>query len=684
MILQEKPIEIEISGEIETVPYLIKAHRESFRTLFSTLYSDKIKAIIRELSTNAADSQVAAGKPDEQFIVHLPNSLEPFFSVKDTGTGLSHQDITTIYRTFFDSNKTRTNDQTGCLGLGSKSPFSYTDQYSIESIHDGVKRIYNSFINKDGIPSLGKIGETQTREPNGVEIKFAVKSFDFSAFATKASEVLRWFKVSPKVIGVAEFSFPKIDYLIEKPTYQIYRVKTQVSYVVMGNVAYPIGYNNLWNLDLSNQERKILEWGANIYVPIGSLEITANRESINFDKDSIKVIKSVLADALIDTKTLAQDELKNVRTAWEARKIVYRNKHSLLYSLHGQSNLSWKGQIISETLTAPKGVQIERIEQFRSRKKRRNEYGLTPNDNPIYINDLERGGIIRINNDIKVKGTPSAYQLTGFVTNSSSSGATDTKFAQINPKWLEEEGLNKIIIYASTLPKPVYAPRSSGNGKNYSLVYKYINNKTGRAADSWQEEKMDMSQGGVYVEIMRYYIQDKKGQTLPPNIIDNVARAINILYGTTLYGIRPSDIEKVHKENPGKWVELEKYCKTQMSNVKIIEKMALSSEYKKLTNTSFLDDSFKVTDFEITSPFALFLQECRNARKINNDSNTALYNYIFNYFQITYPDNKLLENKRIKLFNKTYPLLPYYNKYTEGCTKAFTDYINMMDKAAGI
>src|SRR5690606_19308446 len=109
------------------------ATAKSFKILMDGIYQNKIKAIIRELSTNARDSHVAAGH-NKPFIVHLPNHREPEFYIEDFGTGLSEDKIEKIYSTFFASDKEDSNDYVGCLGLGSKTPFCYnTRSFIVES-----------------------------------------------------------------------------------------------------------------------------------------------------------------------------------------------------------------------------------------------------------------------------------------------------------------------------------------------------------------------------------------------------------------------------------------------------------------------------------------------------------------------------------------------------------------------
>ena len=61
------------------------------------IYSHKERAVIRELACNAHDSHVIAGTTDIPFLVHLPTHIEPWFSIRDSGTGLPDEDIANVY-----------------------------------------------------------------------------------------------------------------------------------------------------------------------------------------------------------------------------------------------------------------------------------------------------------------------------------------------------------------------------------------------------------------------------------------------------------------------------------------------------------------------------------------------------------------------------------------------------------
>ena len=192
MKIVEEDRKVVSSGVAENQHFKIEASAKAFKILSDNLYSNKIRAIVRELSCNALDSHTEA-KTDAPFTVHLPTKLDPTFYVEDFGLGLSHNDVMNLYTTYFSSTKTGSNDYIGALGLGSKSPFSYTDHFSVISNYDGESRQYIAVLNETGTPTINLMGTIETDEPNGVKVAFAVKDGDFHSFKREAEYVFRFF-----------------------------------------------------------------------------------------------------------------------------------------------------------------------------------------------------------------------------------------------------------------------------------------------------------------------------------------------------------------------------------------------------------------------------------------------------------------------------------------------------------
>jgi len=309
---QNDPIVSNVNGIGE---FHIKNSAKAFSILSSGLYSNKIRAVIRELSCNAVDSHVGAGKADVPFTVHLPSTLEPWFSVRDYGLGLNEDEIVNIYTTYFESTKTASNDFIGALGLGSKSPFSYTDNFTVIAIKDGVKRVYTAFINDAGTPSLANMGTENTDEGNGVEIKFAVEDKnDFYKFESEAQQVYAWFKLRPTVES-DDFKFKDVEYIKENIIPGVHQQEANSSIAVMGNISYPI--------DVPNAEQnlgslsKLLRHGLVMEFDVGQIEFQPSREGLSYIPATIESIRSKLEEINTNLSKIVQKDAEKFKNKWE-------------------------------------------------------------------------------------------------------------------------------------------------------------------------------------------------------------------------------------------------------------------------------------------------------------------------------------------------------------------------------
>lgn len=318
MIINNTPSnEAVISNVGEVGEFRIRNSAKAFKILSDGLYANKIRAIIRELSCNAVDSHTAAGNENTPFDVHLPNHIEPWFSIRDYGVGLSHDQVVNIYTTYFESTKTDSNAFIGALGLGSKSPFSYTDNFTVTAIRNGRRGIYTAFINDQGVPSIALMMESQTEEPNGVEVKFSVNDrWDYERFAHEASQVYQYFKLQPVVSGRANFEVRAISYETRDIIPGVHScVGTSHSVAVMGNIAYPI---QVPDSDKSLGSLKdLLRCGLELHFNIGELDFQASREGLSYIAQTMNAIKKKLEQLNQQLVVYITTEANKIENLWE-------------------------------------------------------------------------------------------------------------------------------------------------------------------------------------------------------------------------------------------------------------------------------------------------------------------------------------------------------------------------------
>lgn len=181
------------TGNLGGVTQTMTIHRDAMAHIMSVLtnlYSDPIMAVIREYSTNALDAHREAGlaKPIH---VGLPSVLKPTLSIEDFGVGMSTDQILSLYSSYGASTKRGTNEQTGMLGLGSKSALAYSAQFTIRSRKGGVETSALIFLNDAGEGEI-KITDTRSCTGTGTRIEIPVAGKDATEFVKKAESLFAY------------------------------------------------------------------------------------------------------------------------------------------------------------------------------------------------------------------------------------------------------------------------------------------------------------------------------------------------------------------------------------------------------------------------------------------------------------------------------------------------------------
>jgi hypothetical protein len=297
-------------------------------------YSNKELAPIREYSTNARDAHVRAGKPTLPIRVTLPTEMEPEFKVRDFGSGLSYETIADVYFKYWKSTKRFTNDENGCLGIGSKSAFSYTAIYTVTTWCEGMKTVITG--QKSGFADVIYRQLNITNEPDGVEITIPVLQKDIEKFTTEAMNLFKYWDIRPEFVNSdPKFLETHFSTMNSKPflSGEGWAIRPAgyfscESVVLMGNVPYPIDWSQVRNSlpkEISVKIQGIFEFlEANLTTlefPNGTLAFTPNRESLQYNDVTVKALSDKLVlifDTLLNMITSKVSEATNL---WDAKMI---------------------------------------------------------------------------------------------------------------------------------------------------------------------------------------------------------------------------------------------------------------------------------------------------------------------------------------------------------------------------
>lgn len=540
---------VEKSGNFEESKFSIEASAKAFFILSDGLYSNKILAVVRELSTNAYDSHVEAGKVSVPFDVHLPTQLDPTFSIRDYGTSMDHDDCMQLYTTYFRSTRNNSNEAVGCLGLGSKAPFAYADSFTVEAYLNGHKRLYTGYKNEDGSPTFSLLDEMETSEPNGIKVSINVASNDVGRFVHEAKKVYEFFKVRPNFIG-EKIQYTSPAKVLEGDSWY-FDDNANNNLIIMGQIAYPLDHYQIMNADADNAESKFVQYsdGLRIFVNIGDVDITPSRESLSYSNETKVNIRSKVKSIASEIAIKIEAEIKSQPTLFKARKKYVQisdqcsSIKSAIESL--QKSIMWNDMklfdsIAGESIEIKNKITCTTFTKHTYRKKIDTEYNAERmhfgNHIKFVVDDLPRGGISRLKQYMREEEYGSiscyVYKLAGHET-------VDSCLLYV----MMGEGTKEDVILTSSLPKVEYNRQSSGGSSDSgpAIQAQVFNEETGRF------EPCNMS---VKYENAHYFIEAKDEVKIGYSDVDSnylahvlswVHQNYNDVVGdATFYMVKPS------------------------------------------------------------------------------------------------------------------------------------------------
>ena len=338
---------LEVGNVLASGEFGVAKNAKMFKILSDSMYKDKVGSMVRELCSNARDAHVANGTPDLPFIVHLPSAFEPWFSVTDFGTGISPEDIFKVLTVYGESTKDQSNDEIGAFGLGAKTPFAYTDNFTVQSCYNGMLRMYTASTGESGMPTLSMQVEQPTSEPNGFMVMVTVNEGDFDRFKSKTITQLRFFPTKPAITNCNDFQWKDltIDVAYSSKFITMYdggNNSVRGLWLTQGGVGYPVDINEL--ADISQEMRDFgyaLERNnAVLHFNIGEIDVTAPREAVSYDT---RTIQNIIDRITLVGSTMCREavaEIQKEPSIWN-RAVLYNNhipvikkaiKQSLLFS----------------------------------------------------------------------------------------------------------------------------------------------------------------------------------------------------------------------------------------------------------------------------------------------------------------------------------------------------------------
>jgi hypothetical protein len=571
------------------------------KLLRTDVYKDKIGTPIREYIANAVDANRDSGNADRSVIVHAPNSLEPFFSVRDFGPGLDEDGIRKTFASYGCSTKRNTNDRIGSFGIGSKSGFAYSDEFVVRSYLNGKRYDYTCVIDETQVGQVILVLTEDTDEENGLEVEIPVQHSDFATFAKKIKYYCCYISPIPNVVGNQSAVPSQIEYAFvgDKWGFRSHNLEDYVSnsYVIMGGVPYPIQDSSL-RMSLSDAK-------LDIFCEIGEVDIALSREDLTYTPKTINWISDAIKEAKAEFCKKFQADFPQGLTPWEfgchyvkavatlpnyARSWVtvdfplpqgknfrdYNARVVTVQRLIGNGPLS--GIAITGSIGSPDFTSYSSI-PFKS-------------DQLFIINDLEM-----IRPVAKAKQLQNDKNCSSFIMVSKEDARCLIDDWQVPDEQFTNLSEIKVVR------------KNSNRSKNTSKILLFNRGNWHSIPRFWTDASVDLDNlRGVYINVSGYNCvtkNDKEGPRAIESLLSKLSGlGINI---PPIYGVRSGKKVKSHSAIEfGEWVykKLFKYCTDNKTTlVSGLEEEHLAQETQ--ISAGFIEKTFKtrLTDLSFDSDF---------------------------------------------------------------------------------
>jgi len=575
----------ETHGELSKAHFGISSDDQAhiINILRDRLYSDKVLAVLREYGANAWDAHIEAGIPERPIKVVLPSRFNTKLTIRDFGPGISETDIYDVYCKYGKSTKRDSNMAVGMLGIGCKSGFAYADVFTVTSWHDGYKKQYSAFIDDTNLGQMVLLHTSPCGAETGIEIGIDVKPSDVQFFTNKAKELFRYFTPQPEI----NTTLVEQSYTAEGTGWKLRTTWSGGPVVVMGTVGYPIQTASMKGLP--EHLKKMLNAPLNLYLPIGSVDITASREGLEYKEKTISAIHTALELVSRELRAGLEEKMSEADSLWDAQLIYwnitnggatlrgqYHNSTNLMH-LIGSTLKTWKGHDLTRSTWKPlvdNGVMEVRL--LRSQSQSTEGEG-TKN---WRHDQLHRNLAIALV-DVKSSHVARALKMRDVLgeTDQFDSGRVElvlvkfksddaAKCAAEYASWAASNGIDGMPAFKLST---IDVSTATGGGprvvrkKTYKKVFTLNasnwDRSTSAPSDNWEPAAVDLKDGtGIWMEIHGFKPVDKTIQ-----IVNCLARleAVGVDLATLqVVGVKPKEKDKVGDN----WITFSEYYAATIKN----------------------------------------------------------------------------------------------------------------------
>ena len=134
-------------------------------SMLSDAYSRPEEAVVRELVCNGIDAQLLNGS-DLPIRVDVPTRTSPQLVVADHGVGMTAEQLLANFADYGSSTKAGDRLSIGRFGIGAKSPYAVTNQFTVVTTCAGITTTALFTLTSDGIPAHRIVSSRPAADPS--------------------------------------------------------------------------------------------------------------------------------------------------------------------------------------------------------------------------------------------------------------------------------------------------------------------------------------------------------------------------------------------------------------------------------------------------------------------------------------------------------------------------------------
>jgi hypothetical protein len=286
-----------------------------------TLYTNKQRWVL-EYAQNARDA-------DPNWKLVLPSAIKPYMEFIDNGTGMSREFMLNDFCVAGRSTKRDNNNQSGGFGIGRLSGPQGT---LFECRNPDKIRTWSLVKDERNIPMVVLLKE----EPRpadvlvGTTVRVPIEPSKTQQVIEETKRMLMFFDLP---------NFPKLEPTITGKTWKVFKATSHYGstsksklenhvYVLVGGYTFSIDSNQVSSMQYKNKKKfgplvVLTNAGVPIVltVPIGSVDIALNRESLKYSDRTEDTLAEAATIAYNEIVEAFQAELDKQPTLWEATKM---------------------------------------------------------------------------------------------------------------------------------------------------------------------------------------------------------------------------------------------------------------------------------------------------------------------------------------------------------------------------